>query len=114
LHGQLPRNMKETPWKRNGDTDGWYLGLLTKEIIAATQDQTVSTNYFKRNILRNVTNESPLWKGYEEITDHPTSGRRELEVNKYIIRRKKRPALIWLNVQGYRNWNSNKLVLTGT
>jgi len=20
--GQLPRNMKETPWKRNGDTDG--------------------------------------------------------------------------------------------
>jgi len=58
------------------------LGILTEEIIAATQDQTVSTNYFNRNILRNVTSESLLWKEYEENADHPTSGRRELEVNK--------------------------------
>ena len=49
------------------------VGGVKEEIIAATQDQTVSTNCFKRNILRAVTRNSLLWKGYEENIDYPTS-----------------------------------------
>ena len=56
----------------NGDTDGWCLEILKEEIIAATQDQRVSTNYFKTNILKDVTSKSPRWKEYEENIDHPT------------------------------------------
>jgi hypothetical protein len=84
---------------------------MKKEIIVATQDQTVSTNYFKRTILKVVTNKSPLWKGYEENIDHPTLGSRILEENQYIIKRKKSPTFILLNTQDVgietvKNWNS--------
>ena len=82
---------------------------LKEEIIAATQDEWFSTDYFKRNILKDVTSESPLWKRYEENIDYPTSGRRVLEENKNIMRCKKRSTLIWLNardrgIETAENW----------
>jgi hypothetical protein len=58
-----------------------------------------------------VTSKRSLWKGYEEDTDHPTIGRRILEENKFVIRRKKSSTPILLNTQDVgietvENWNS--------
>ena len=55
MHGQLPRNLdgklvdKEQSyhWLKSGDIKG-----ETESKIVAAQDQTIRTNYFKNNILK--------------------------------------------------------------
>jgi hypothetical protein len=56
----------------------------------AAQDQAISTNCFKRKILKEET-ESRCWlcKEYEETIDHPTSGCPILVKNEYVIRHDK-------------------------
>jgi hypothetical protein len=56
----------------------------------AAHDQAISTNYFKRKILKEETeSRCQLCKEYEEIIDHLTSGRRILAKNEYVIRHDK-------------------------
>ena len=58
MHGQLPRNLDEKlvdieqsyGWLKSGDIKG-----ETESTIVAAQDQAISTNYFKNNILKEVT-----------------------------------------------------------
>jgi hypothetical protein len=51
------------------------------------QDQAISTNYFKRKILKEeIESRCQLCKEYEETIDHLTSGCPILAKNKYIIR----------------------------
>jgi hypothetical protein len=53
----------------------------------AAQDQAISTNYFKRNILKEeIESRCRLCKEYEETTDHLTSGFPILANNEYVIR----------------------------
>jgi hypothetical protein len=55
MRGQFPRSLDETlvdkeqsyRWLKFGDIKG-----ETESTIVAAQDQTISTNYFKRNILK--------------------------------------------------------------
>ena len=55
MHGQLPRNLDEKlvdneqshRWLKFGDIKG-----ETKSTIVAAQDQAISTNYFKKKILK--------------------------------------------------------------
>jgi hypothetical protein len=56
-------------------------------IIIITQDQAISTNYFKRKILKEeIESRCRLCKEYEETIDHLTSGCPILAKNEYIIR----------------------------
>jgi hypothetical protein len=64
-----------------GDTKG-----ETESTIVAAQDQTISTNYFKRKIFKEVESRCRLCKEYKETNDHLTSGYPILAKNKYIIR----------------------------
>ena len=78
MHGQLPRNLDEKlvdveqsyRWLKSGD-----IKVETESTIMATQDQTISTNYFKKKILK-VETESKcrLCKQHEETIGHLTSG----------------------------------------
>jgi hypothetical protein len=47
----------------------------TESTVVAAQDQIISTNYFRRNILKEETESRwRLCKEYEENIDHLTSG----------------------------------------
>jgi hypothetical protein len=53
----------------------------------AAQDQAISTNYFKRKILKEeIESRCRLCKEYEETVDHLTSGCPILAKNEYVIR----------------------------
>jgi len=72
MHGQLPRNLDEKlvdieqsyRWLKSGDIKG-----QTENTIVAAQDQTISTNYIKKKILK----EEIESKQHEETIDHLTS-----------------------------------------
>jgi hypothetical protein len=93
MHGQFPRSFDEKLvdkeqsywWQKFWDIKG-----ETESTIVAAQDQAISTNYFKRKILKEET-ESRCWlcKEYEETIDHLTSGCPILAKNEYIIRHDK-------------------------
>ena len=77
-NGQLPRNLDEKlvdiehsyHWLKSGDIKG-----ETESKIVATQDQEISTNYFKNKNLREVTeSKCRLCKQHEETIDHLNSG----------------------------------------
>ena len=54
-------------WLKYGDIKG-----ETKNKIVATQDEAISTNYFKNKILKEETDSKCwLYKEHEEATDHP-------------------------------------------
>jgi hypothetical protein len=56
----------------------------------ATQNQAVSTNYFKNKILKEeIESKYRLCKQHEETIDHLTSGCPILAKNKYLIRHDK-------------------------
>jgi hypothetical protein len=59
----------------------------TESTIVAAQDQAVSTNYFKRKILKEETeSRCRICEEYEETIDHLTSGCPILTKNEYVIR----------------------------
>ena len=73
MHGQLPCNFDEKLvdieqlywWLKSGDIRG-----ETESTIVATQDQAISTNYFKNKILKEETDSKcQLCKQHEEIID---------------------------------------------
>ena len=73
-HGQLPRNLDEKVvdieqsyrWLKSGDIKG-----ETESTIVAAQDQAISTNYFKNNILKEeIESKCRLCKQHEETIDH--------------------------------------------
>jgi hypothetical protein len=56
----------------------------------AAQDQTISKNYFKNNILKEeIERKCRLCKQREETIDHLTSGCPILAMNEYIMRHDK-------------------------
>jgi hypothetical protein len=58
----------------------------TESTIVAAQDQAISTNYFKRKILKEETESRfRLCKEYEETIGHLTSGCPILAKNEYVI-----------------------------
>jgi hypothetical protein len=90
MHGQFPHSLDEKlvdkeqsyQWLKFGDIKG-----ETESTIVAAQDQAVSTNYFKRKILKEETeSRCRLCKEYKETIDHLTSGCPILAKNEYIIR----------------------------
>jgi hypothetical protein len=69
-------------WLKFGDIKG-----ETESTILAAQDQAISTNYFKRRILKKeIESICRLYKEYEETIDHLTSGCPILAKNEYVIR----------------------------
>jgi hypothetical protein len=93
MHGQFARNLDEKlvdkeyyyRWLKFGDIKG-----ETESTIVAAQDQAISTNYFKINILKQkIECRCRLCKEYEETTDHLTSGCPILAKNEYIIKHDK-------------------------
>ena len=78
MHGQLPRNLDEKlvdieqsyRWLKSGDITG-----ETESTIVAAQDQAISTNYFKKKILKEeIESKCRFCKQHEETIDHLTSG----------------------------------------
>ena len=78
MHGQLPRSLFEKlvdieqsyRWLKYGDIKG-----ETESTIVAAQDQAISTNYFKKIILKKeIESKFRLCKQNEETIDHLTSG----------------------------------------
>ena len=78
MNGQLPRNLDEKlvdikqpyRWPKSGDIKG-----ETESTIVAAQDQAISTNYFKKKILKEkIESKCQLCKQHEETIDHLTSG----------------------------------------
>jgi hypothetical protein len=56
----------------------------------AAQDQAISTNYFKKKILKQgIESRCRLCKEYDETIDHLISGYPTLAKNEYIIRHDK-------------------------
>jgi hypothetical protein len=99
MHGQFPRSLDEKlvdeeqsyRWLKFGDIKG-----ETESTIVAVQDQAISTNYFKRKILKEeIECRRQLCKEYEETRetketiDHQTSGCPILAKNEYVIRHDK-------------------------
>jgi hypothetical protein len=93
MHGQFPRSLDEKlvdkkqsyRWLKFGHIKG-----ETESTIVAAQDQAISTNYFKRRILKEeIESRCRLCKEYEETTAHLTSGCPILTKNKYVIRHDK-------------------------
>jgi hypothetical protein len=93
LHGQFPWSLDEGlidkeqsyQWLKFGDIKG-----ETESVIMAAQDQAISTNYFKKKILKQeIESGCRLCKEYEETIDHLTSGCPTLAKNEYIIRHDK-------------------------
>jgi len=77
MDGQFPYSVDEKvvdkeqshQWMKFGDTEG-----ETESTIVAAQDQALSTNYFKKRILKKeIENKCQLCKEYEKTTDHLTS-----------------------------------------
>jgi hypothetical protein len=85
---QFPRSLDEKlvdkeqsyRWLKFGNIKG-----ETESTIVAAQDQAISTNYFKRKILKEEIDRFRLCKEYEETTDHLTSGCPILAMNEYVI-----------------------------
>jgi hypothetical protein len=78
MHGQFPRSLDEKlvdkeqsyRWLKFGD-----IKEDTESTIVAAEDQAISTNYFKRKILKEeIESRCRLCKEYEETIDHLTSG----------------------------------------
>ena len=77
IYEQLPRylddklvdNEQSYAWLKFEDIKG-----ETESIIVAAQDQTISTNYFKNNILKEDDSKCRLCKHHEETIDYLTSG----------------------------------------
>jgi len=93
MHGQLPRKLDEKlvdieqsyRWLKSGDFKG-----EAESAIVAAQDQAISTNYFKKKILKEeIESKCRLCKQYEEIIDHFTSGCPILAKNEYLMRNDK-------------------------
>jgi len=93
MHGQLPHNLDEKlvdiehsyRWLKYGDIKG-----VTESTIVAAQDQAISTNYFKKKILKEeIEIKCRLCKQHEETIDHLTSGCPILAKNEYLMRRDK-------------------------
>ena len=62
----------------------------TEITIVAAQDQAISTNYFKKNILKEeIESKCRLCKQHEETIDHLTSGCPILANNEYLMRHDK-------------------------
>jgi uncharacterized protein (UPF0371 family) len=58
----------------------------TESVIMAAQDQAISTNYFKKKMLKeDIESRCRLCKQYEETIDHLISGCPTLAKNEYII-----------------------------
>jgi hypothetical protein len=69
-------------WLKSGDHKG-----ETGNKIVAAQEQAISTNYFRKNILKEeIESKFRLCKQHEETIDHLTSGCPILAKNKYLIR----------------------------
>jgi hypothetical protein len=90
MHGKFPRSLDEKlmdkeqsyRWLKFGDVKG-----ETESTIVAAQDQAVSTNNFKRKILKEeIESRCRLCKEYEETIDHLTSECPILAKNEYVIR----------------------------
>ena len=90
MHGQLSRNFDEKlvdieqsyRWLKSGDIKG-----ETESTTVAAQDQAISTNYFKNNILKEeIKSKCRLYKQHEETVDHLTSGCPILAKNEYLMR----------------------------
>jgi hypothetical protein len=90
MHGQFPRNSNKKLLNKEQSYRWLKLGHIkgkTESTIVAAQDQAISTNYFKRKILKEeIESRCRLCKEYEETIDHPTSGRPILTKNEYVIR----------------------------
>jgi hypothetical protein len=93
MHGQLPRNLDEKlvdieqPCRclKSCDNKG-----ETESIIAAAQDQAISTNYFENKILKEeIESKCQLCKQHEETIDNLTSGCSILAKNEYLMRHDK-------------------------
>jgi len=93
MHGQFPRNLDEKlvdieqsyPWLKSGDIKG-----ETESTIVAAQDQAISTNYFKNEILKQeIESKCRLCKQHEENIDHLTSGCPILAKNECLMRHDK-------------------------
>jgi hypothetical protein len=53
-------------------------------MIVAVQDQAVSTNHFKRNVLKEeITNKCQVCEQYEETADHVISGKKQTNKKQY-------------------------------
>jgi hypothetical protein len=85
MHGKCPRSLDEKlvdkelsyRWLKFGDIKG-----ETERTIVAAQDQAISTNCFKRKILKEeIESRYRLCKEYEETIEHRTSGCRILVKN---------------------------------
>jgi hypothetical protein len=90
MHGQFPRSLDKKlvdkeqsyQWLKFGDIKG-----ETKSTFVAAQDQAISTNYFKRKILKEeIESRCRLCKEYEETVYHLTSGCPILAKNEHVIR----------------------------
>jgi len=93
LHGQLPRSLDEKlvdieqsyRWLKYADIKG-----ETESTIMATQDQAISTNYFKNKILKKeIESKCRLYKQHEENIDHLILGCPILAKNEYLMRHDK-------------------------
>jgi 5-methylcytosine-specific restriction endonuclease McrA len=76
MHGQFPRILDEKlvdkkqsyRWLKFGDLKG-----ETESTIVEAQDQAISTNYFKRKVLKEgIESRCRICKEYEETIDHLT------------------------------------------
>jgi hypothetical protein len=93
MHGQFPRSLDEKlvgkkqsyRWLKFGDIKG-----ETESRTVAAHDQAISTNYFKREILKEETeSRCRLCKEYEETIDHLISECPILVKSEYVIRHDK-------------------------
>jgi len=93
MHGQLPCSLDKKlvdieqsyRWLKYGDIKGEI-----KCTIVAAQDQAISTNYFKYEILKKeFESKCRLCKQHEETIDHLTLGSPILVKNQYLIRHNK-------------------------
>jgi hypothetical protein len=117
MRGQFPRSLDEKlvgkeqsyRWLKFGDIKG-----ETESTIVVAQDQAISTNYFKRKILKEETeSRCRLCKEYEETIDHQTSGCPILVKNEFVIRHDKVRAHLHcsvcktLGIEKTENWCSH-------
>jgi hypothetical protein len=91
--GQFPYSLDEKlvgkeysyRWLKFGDKKG-----ETESTVVAAHDQAVSTNCFKRKILKEeIESRCQICKEYEETIDHLTSGCPILAKNEHVIRHDK-------------------------
>ena len=90
MHGKFSRNLDEKlvdieqsyRWLKSGDIKG----ETESTIVAAAQDQAISTNYFKNQILKQeIESKCRLCEQNEETIDHLTSGSPILAKNEYLM-----------------------------